>query len=88
MMSFGWRPMLSCYGSQQKQMTGQTTSTQQAVDQAVSAVSTGQATPNQAALVQAASTGNIQIASTCPTPTWFYGLLAIAAGAAIFKGRR
>lgn len=84
MMSFGWRPMLSCYASQGKV----TTSTQQAVEQANAAVSTGTATADQQSLVQAASAGNVQIASTCPSPTWFYTLLAIGAAAGLMRGRR
>lgn len=81
-MSFGWRPMLSCYASQNKV----TTSTQQAVEQASAAVSNGQATPAQASLVQAASNGNVVIA--CPSPSWFYAGLAIAAAAGLFSRRK
>ena len=84
MMSFGWRPMLSCYASQSKMPT----STQQQVEQAQSAVSQGTATQDQQSLAQAASAGNIQI-SACPTaPSWFYAGLAIAAALGLMKGRR
>jgi len=33
MMSFGWRPMMSCYASMEAQQAGLTTSTQQALEQ-------------------------------------------------------
>ena len=59
MMSFGWRPMMSCYVGNDK--AGQATSTQQAVEAATAA-------------------------AVCPSPTWFYTLLAIAAGLGIMKG--
>lgn len=83
-MSFGWRPMLSCYAGPGKT----TTSTQQAVDQASVAVSTGTATPAQTSLVQAASQGGVQIVSCPPSPTWFYALLAIGAAAGLMRGGR
>jgi hypothetical protein len=68
MMSFGWRPMLSCYASQAKAFSGQTSSTQQAVEAAVNATAAGVATPDQSAIAQA----------VCPSPSWFYAGLAIA----------
>lgn len=38
MMSFGWRPMMSCYASQDRADSGQTTSAQMAVQQSAAAV--------------------------------------------------
>jgi len=55
--------MQSCYASQQKAANGQSSSTQQATENAVAA-------------------------AVCPSPTWFYSLLAIAAAAGIMKGGR
>jgi hypothetical protein len=53
MMSFGWRPQMSCYASQNQVNQGLTTTQQQA---------------------------------SCPTPTWFYLGLALAAFLGISKG--
>lgn len=78
MMSFGWRPMLSCYASQSKAFSGQTSSTQQAVEMAVNASAAGVASPSQTAIAAAA----------CPSPGWFYAGLAIAAFLGITRGKR
>lgn len=83
MMSFGWRPTMSCYAGSGKVRT----STQQAVETAAAAVSTGQASPDQHALIQAAAAGDVTI-TTCPSPTWFYALLTIAAFTGIMKGKK
>ena len=77
MMSFGWRPMLSCYASNPKTATGQNTASQQAIDQATNAVAAGVATPDQQAIASV----------SCPSPTWFYTLLVIGVAAGLMKGR-
>ncbi len=69
MMSFGWRPMLSCYAADAKAAQGATSSSQQEVEQAANAVAAGVATPMQQAIAQ----------GVCPTPTWFYVGMAAAA---------
>ena len=84
MMSFGWRPMLSCYASHGKVPT----STQQQIETAQAAVSTGTASPAQTSLAQAASAGNVAIAACPSTPGWFYAGLAIAAGLGLMRGKR
>ncbi len=68
MMSFGWRPMLSCYATQEDQLSGNTTSSQQVAD--------------------AQQTAAVQASSCAATPTWFFTLLAIAAGAGLMNGGR
>lgn len=84
MMSFGWRPMLSCYARQGTIPT----STQQQVESAQAAVSTGTATPDQTSLAQAASAGNVAITACPATPGWFYAGLAIAAGLGLMARKR